>query len=168
MAAPGVPRRLFHLALAVFGRLPGPVRRALVRAGTPGYTVGAVCALEHDGRLLMLRQPHRRGWSLPGGLLNRGESADAAVRRELMEEIGVRVEVGLPLASTVVPGPRRIDMLYRVRVERPPQVRLGGEAVSCDWLRPQDIVDRDGPTADILALLAQASHRDAYDGRVLP
>ncbi|WP_162248063.1 NUDIX domain-containing protein, partial [Angustibacter sp. Root456] len=94
-------RPLYLLALRVFRRLPAPVRRALVRAGTPGFTVGAVCLLERDGRLLMLRQPHRNGWSLPGGLLDRGESAADAVVREVREELGLTIEVGRPVTVVV-------------------------------------------------------------------
>lgn len=160
-------RRLLHLALAVFARLPAPVRRTLVRAGTPGHTVGAVCAIEHDGRLLMLRQPHRPGWSLPGGLLSRGETPAETVRRELMEEIGVEVAVGQPVATLVVPSVRRVDVVYRVPVHEPPSVRLGGEAVGYDWLRADEITDRDAPTAQILAALADAVRPGAHEGRVV-
>ena len=87
MPAPPIRSRPIYLtALRVFRRMPAPLRRAAVRAGTPGFTVGAVCLLERDGMLLMLRQPHRVGWSLPGGLLDRGESAADAVQRELVED----------------------------------------------------------------------------------
>lgn len=162
-----VPRRVLHLALALFARLPGPVRRVLVRAGTPGHTVGAVCALEHGGRLLMLRQLHRPGWSLPGGLLGRGETAAVALRRELVEEIGLEVEVGLPIATQVVPGVRRVDVLYRIRLQERPAVRLGGEAVSHEWLLPEEVTELDVPTKQILAMLEQATRAGAHDGHLV-
>lgn len=56
-----------------------------------------------EGRVLLVRrnQPPLEGrWSLPGGLVETGESLAAAVVRELDEETGVAVEVG-PLVEVV-------------------------------------------------------------------
>ena len=161
-------RRGYSAALRAFRRLPSPLRRSLVRAGTPGFTVGAVCAVAHGDRLLFLRQPHREGWSLPGGLLDRGESAGEAVVRELREETGLDVEVGLPLTTQVNARVRRVDVIYRISVDSPPEVTPGGEARDARWLRPDEVVNgADGPTREILELLERSSSPDAYAGRVV-
>lgn len=161
-------RAAYTLALGVFRRLPAPLRRQLVRAGTPGFTVGAVCALAHGEQLLFLRQPHREGWSLPGGLLDRGESAADAVVREVREETGLDVEVGLPVTTQVNARVRRVDVIYRIDVEDPPQVSPGGEARDARWLHPQEVVDgADAPTREILRVLARSSAPDGYAGRVV-
>jgi ADP-ribose pyrophosphatase YjhB (NUDIX family) len=161
-------RRGYTAALLAFRRLPSPVRRGLVRAGTPGFTVGAVCALEHDGRLLFLRQPHRAGWSLPGGLLDRGETPAEAVVREVWEETGLEVEVGLPLTTQVNPRVRRVDVIFRIVVEQPPRVRPGGEAKDARWMPPAEVLDgADGPTREILSLLEVTASPRAYTGRVV-
>jgi 8-oxo-dGTP diphosphatase len=169
MSADQVPPRPFYLlALRVFRRLPAPVRRSLVRAGTPGFTVGAICLLEREDRILLLRQPHRVGWSLPGGLLDRGESAADAVVRELHEELGVRVRVGHP-ATVVVDSPlRRVDVIYRVKVTGDLGERVGGEATAARWLRLDEVDEMDGPTQQILAAAAAVRDPQGYDGRVLP
>jgi ADP-ribose pyrophosphatase YjhB (NUDIX family) len=169
MAAPPVHSRpVYLLALRIFRRLPAPVRRSLVRAGTPSFTVGAVCLIEREDRLLMLRQPHRVGWSLPGGLLDRGESAADAVVREVREELGLRIEVGRPVTVVVDSPLRRVDVIFRVRVEGEVSEKVGGEATTARWLRPAEVDEMDGPTMQILAAADDVRDVGGYVGRVVP
>ncbi|NUR30107.1 MAG: NUDIX hydrolase [Catenulispora sp.] len=68
------------------------MRTRLVRIATPTYTVGAVVLLftsTEPRRLLLLRQPPGRGWSLPAGLLERGETPAQGAVREAAEETGI-------------------------------------------------------------------------------
>lgn len=75
-------------------------RRALV--------VGAAIVddLSHPTVLLAARrtEPSRLagGWELPGGKVEDGESAQQALHRELLEELGVRVHLGDPLPGPLV------------------------------------------------------------------
>ncbi len=60
-----------------------------------------VCAvLIHDGRLCLIRRQREAGFqqSLPGGLVEDGEEPETALRRELLEELG--------LDLAVLPAPR--------------------------------------------------------------
>ncbi len=166
--AMGIRRRAYTAVLTAFRWLPGPLRRLLVRTGTPSFTVGAVCVIDHHGTYLMLRQPHRSGWSLPGGLCDRGESAAQAVIREMREETGLHVEVGLPVSVQVNGHVRRVDVVYRIRVGQRPAVTAGGEALEARWLRPAHVLDgADDPTREILCLLARADDEGATDGRIV-
>jgi len=66
----------------------------------PVVGVGAVVV--RDGKALIVKRAHepRKGeWSLPGGLLELGESLQDAVRREIKEETSLDIEVG-PLIET--------------------------------------------------------------------
>ncbi|MEI9929626.1 MAG: NUDIX domain-containing protein [Rhizomicrobium sp.] len=50
----------------------------------------AACALvEKNGKILLARHSYVAGWLLPGGGVQRGETPDAAILRELKEEIGL-------------------------------------------------------------------------------
>ena len=53
-------------------------------------------ALIHDeqGRLLILKPTYKKGWTIPGGQIDPGESPWAACRREAYEECGLTVEHG--------------------------------------------------------------------------
>jgi ADP-ribose pyrophosphatase YjhB (NUDIX family) len=82
----------------IFYGLPGPVRRRIVRLAMARYVVGAVALVRDSeapepGRLLLLRQPPGVGWSLPAGLLRRGERPDVGCARELREESGLDIPV---------------------------------------------------------------------------
>ncbi|MBK5223538.1 MAG: NUDIX hydrolase [Acidimicrobiia bacterium] len=163
-----MPPRLHRLLLAGFSRLPAPVRRRLVRWGSPSYTVGAICRIERaDGRVLLIEQRYRRRWGLPGGLLARGERADDAVRREVREEVGLEIElIGEPLV-VVDPAPRRVDVVFRAV----PQSNAGlddlepcsPEIASVRWFRPDDLPDLQPETAGALSVLDAAGAASAPD-----
>lgn len=60
---------------------------------TPLVGVGAV--IVHDGRVLLVRrgsEPLKGHWTLPGGVLEVGETLVQGVAREVLEETGLEVE----------------------------------------------------------------------------
>ena len=65
--------------------------------------VGVGAVIVEAERVLLVRrgaEPLKGHWSLPGGLLEVGESLTEGVKREVLEETGLMVEpVELPRAS---------------------------------------------------------------------
>lgn len=53
------------------------------------YSVSAKALIKNaDGKLLLVKE-HSDNWALPGGGIEQGESAGAALRRELQEELNI-------------------------------------------------------------------------------
>ncbi len=69
---------------------------------SPTIAVGGI-VFDPDGRVLIVQRGKPPGeglWSVPGGRLEPGESIEAAIAREVLEETGLHVEVG-PHAETL-------------------------------------------------------------------
>jgi len=67
------------------------------RADTPSIGTGALITNDHGEVLLLLRSENHQDsnqWSKPGGRIEFGETIEAALRREVMEEIGCEIEIG--------------------------------------------------------------------------
>lgn len=55
-------------------------------------TVGVrMMVVDPEGRVLAVRHSYRGGWHFPGGAAKRGETLEAAARREIREETGIAV-----------------------------------------------------------------------------
>ena len=78
-------RRLHLLQLAAWGyELYRLIRRP--------HTHGALVAIWHNNKLLLVQTSYRKGYGLPGGGLQPGEGAHEAAVRELKEELGLAIE----------------------------------------------------------------------------
>src|SRR5688572_2284870 len=65
-------------------------------------THGALVAIWHDGKILLVKNSYLKYYSLPGGYVRSGETGKQAAVRELLEEVGVGVtEDKLTLALDV-------------------------------------------------------------------
>ena len=113
-----------------------------------------VAALLFDqGRLLICqRSPHGRfpnKWEFPGGKVEPGESARDALRRELVEELGITAEIGDEVWSTdyQYPGypPVRLHFFSVRRYSSTPENRVFQEIL---WVNLRDLTVYDFLEAD--------------------
>lgn len=59
----------------------------------PKHIVSAVAFVRNDDNEILLVRSPRRGWELPGGQVEEGESIKAAAIRETKEESGIEIEI---------------------------------------------------------------------------
>ncbi len=153
--------RVHVLLLRIYRRLPIGVRRLLIRVLSPSFTVGAICLIERDdGAVLLVRQVYRARWGLPGGLLKRREDPAVAVRREVLEEVGVEIElIGEP-TPVVEARPQRVDLVYSARLADPggpaPAPR-SPEILDAQWFRRDALPELQHETTTALVALARSS-----------
>jgi 8-oxo-dGTP diphosphatase len=73
---------------------------------TPGEVRAAGAVVLRRGRVLLVHRPRYDDWSFPKGKLARGEPAPVAAVREVEEETGVWIRLGVPLARQSYPNGR--------------------------------------------------------------
>lgn len=129
-------------------------------------TVHVVAGVITDtrGRVLLARRAPGRElaglWEFPGGKVEPGETPEAALARELEEELGIRIEVGAPLVTVPHLAPSRhlrLDVRH-VAAWRGSAKGLEGQALA--WVRPDKLPRYDMPAPDrpVVAALLQPDH----------
>ena len=135
--------------------LPDPPQSPL-----PIVLVAAVALIDRDGRVLLARRPPGKAmaglWEFPGGKLQEGETPEAALVRELAEELGIDTRQSclapLAFASHRYAEFHLLMPLYACRVwQGIPAPREGQELA---WVRPERLRDYAMPPADA-PLIAQ-------------
>lgn len=119
-------------------------------SGAPVIVVTAA-VIERDGAFLVTRRPrgvHLAGcWEFPGGKCEQGETFEACLEREILEELDTAIRVGPELLSIAHPYPERVVELHFFRCELAGEPRpvLGQEM---RWVRREDLAQLEFPPAD--------------------
>ena len=123
-------------------------------AEAPIILVAAVALVDSDGRVLLAQRPEGKSmaglWEFPGGKVAEGETPEAALIRELKEELGIDVTESC-LAPFTFASHRYDDFhllmpLYVCRVWDGIVAPLEGQALT--WRRPRDMAELPMPPAD--------------------
>ena len=123
--------------------------------GLPTVLVSAVVLVDADGRVLLAQRPEGKSmaglWEFPGGKVEAGETPEAALIRELGEELAIdTAETCLAPLSFVSHAYDDFHLLMLVYVCRKwkgtPQPVEGGELI---WAWAAQLRDYDMPPADL-------------------
>lgn len=128
---PSLRMRLFQ----IYARLRRPM------------TMGVRAIVENaDGHVFLVRHTYVRGWYLPGGGVERGETCIEALRRELVEEGGIHL-TGVPglvgIFSNHSSFPNDHVLLYHVpdAAWRAGRATSVGEIAETCWCAPDRLPD---------------------------
>lgn len=132
-----------------------PALSAKLAAPARVVTVVAAALIDADGRVLLARRPPGKAmaglWEFPGGKLNANETPEAALTRELAEELGIDLRPAclapLTFASHRYPDFHLLMPLYAARNWKgTPAPREGQELA---WVRVEKLAEYPMPPADV-------------------
>ena len=132
-----------------------------VSADKPIILVSAVALIDVDGRVLLAQRPEGKSmaglWEFPGGKVEPGETPEAALIRELHEELGIDTWESrlapLPFASHAYDDFHLLMPLYVCRKWQGTPSSREGQALK--WVRIHALKDYPMPPADepLIAML---------------
>ncbi len=158
-------RKAMVALLWTFGRLPRGVRRRIVRAVSPKYTVGALCIVRReDGAVLLVRHSYNKRWGTVGGLAKPGEAPDVCAVREAREEVGIDVVVIGEPSVLVLPHLRRVDVVYlsepAPHTDPEDATPTSAEILETAWFAPGDAPELSADTASAWTALSRLGRID--------
>lgn len=120
----------------------------------PTMVVVAAALVDCDGRVLLQQRAPDRSmaglWEFPGGKLEDGELPEAALVRELEEELGIQTDSAClapaAFASAAVGERHMLLLLYICRKWRGAPQPLDASALQ--WVRPNQMFALEMPPAD--------------------
>lgn len=126
---------------AIWRGAPKTVRSWTMRLWHPRFavTTGAVVT-DCAGRVLLLKHRFRpgSGWGVPGGFMEKGEQPEAALRRELREEVGLEVDQIRLFSTRATRKPKQVEIIFCCRAAGETE-ELNFEIQKAAWFLPGEL-----------------------------
>ena len=129
----------------------------------------AVLIFNCEGKLLVTRRavdPDKGKMDLPGGFVDPDETAEEAVRRELKEELGVKVKSLRYLTSSSNQYPFSgivvftLDLLFRAEIEDTENMSASDDISAFEWIDPGTVDAGEIPSHSIRYFIKEIALRE--------
>ncbi|MEA2007360.1 MAG: nucleotide exchange factor GrpE [Patescibacteria group bacterium] len=132
------------------GKIKDPQEIGLVRP--MAITIKAVVVSTQSGKVLLLKRSrkelfNKNKWDLPGGHIEKGETIEESLKREVMQETGLKIEVGPLLQFTEFEKSHKAFKqekrgLRFIALSESEDVELGKEHSKFVWLTFEDAIKK--------------------------
>ncbi|MEM9468676.1 MAG: (deoxy)nucleoside triphosphate pyrophosphohydrolase [Pseudomonadota bacterium] len=124
-------------------------------SGLPIILVSAICLIDKDNHILLAQRPEGKSmaglWEFPGGKVEKGESPEFALCRELEEELGIEVRetclTPIAFASHAYDDFHLLMPVFSCRMWKGEPVAREGQTLK--WVEAREMYKLPMPEADI-------------------
>lgn len=123
----------------IWRTLPRSLRARAIRLTQTKFTVSvAAVIMDADGKVLLLEHIFRpgSGWGIPGGFVNQGEQPAEAIRREIHEETGLRLENIKLFRARILKS--HVEFIFKAEATGIAEVK-SREILAVEWFAPDEM-----------------------------
>lgn len=106
----------------------------MISESDPNWKVSVNALIETSDGMLLVKPSYKKGWDLPGGIVESDESPVEGLRREIVEELGTSAEIG---------GLRCVDYIHSDWESRPVIMLIFSATISVNevCIDGQELID---------------------------
>jgi ADP-ribose pyrophosphatase YjhB (NUDIX family) len=105
------------------------------------FRVACSAVIERGGEYLLARRRDIGLWNLPGGGLERGETVEQGLAREVMEEVGATIRVVRLVGVYSKPQKNEIVLTFLCKLASDDEPTTSDEVSEIGWFKPDRIPD---------------------------